>query len=162
MLVQLLCWLLHCEYTSFHYFGGENTYILLIISNNKPQIFWWMVYQLCNPSRQKCEGEGGLGNFGLDLLIVVCMYCHSVTVCHPPLLSPCVSFASAHTLLSSSTYFPSGCGCQHTAQNSAWETQSKTGTDSPRCTDHSGGSEPLSADRSSCTSSLLCQFSGGL
>lgn len=123
--------------------GGKYIYIyiLLIISNNKQQLFWWMVYQLWNPSRQKCEGEGGLGNFGLDLLIVLlCMYCHSVPVCHPPLLSPCVSFASAHTLLSSSTYFPSGCGCQHTAQNSAWETQSKTGTDSPRCTDHSGGS----------------------
>lgn len=140
LFVQLLCWLLHVHMHPFATLGKHMYIYLIIIGNNKQQIFLWMVCQLCNLIRQKREGEGGRDNFGLSLLIVLCMYCHSVTVCHPPLLSPCVSFSSARTLLSSSTYFPSGCGCQHTAPNAAWETQSKTGTDSPCCTDHSGGS----------------------
>lgn len=118
----------------------ENIYIyifLWIISNNKQQTFLWMV---C-PLTQKCERGGGRGNFGLDLTRCTLHVLPFIYSLPPSLtLSPCVSSASAHFLLSSSTYFRTGCGCQHTAQNSAWETQSKTGTDSPRCTDHSEGS----------------------
>lgn len=78
-----------------------------------------------------------------------CMHYHSFTVCHPPLLCHSVSFLYSHILLSSSTYFlgGGGGGCRYTTRSSVWETQSKTGTDSPRCTDHSAGLHPLWSPR---------------
>lgn len=60
-------------------------------------------------------------------------------------LSLSISFPSSHIFLSSSTYFIGGGGCRCATRCSVWETQSKTGTDSSRCTDHSGGLHHLTS-----------------
>lgn len=61
-------------------------------------------------------------------------------------LSLSISFPSSHIFLSSSTYFiGGGGGCRYTTRSSVWETQSKTGTDPSRCTDHSGGLHHLTS-----------------
>lgn len=90
-----------------------------------------------------------------SILLVLHLHALSLIHCLPPslILSLSVSFPSSHILLSSSTYFRGDGGCRYTTWSSVWETQSKTGTDSPRCTDHSGGLHPLSSPL--CSSLIL-------
>lgn len=92
-----------------------------------------------------------------SILLALRLHALSLIHCLPPspTLSLSVSFPYSHILLSSSTYFlgGGGGGCRYTTRSSVWETQSKTGTDSPRCTDHSAGLHPLSSPR--CCSLIL-------
>lgn len=93
--------------------------------------------------------KGTQGGAVLELALLT-LHLHALSLIHclPPslILSLSVSFPSSHILLSSSTYFlGGGGGCRYTTRGSVWEIQSKTGTDSPRCTDHSGGLLPLSS-----------------
>lgn len=91
--------------------------------------------------------------------ILLALHLHALSLIHclppSPSLSLSVSFPYSHILLSSSTYFlgGGGGGCRYTTRSSVWETQSKTGTDSPRCTDHSAGLHSLSSPR--CCSLIL-------
>lgn len=90
-----------------------------------------------------------------SILLTLHLHALSLIHCLPPslILSLSVYFPSSHILLSSSTYFCGGGGCRSTTRSSVWETQSKTGTDSPRCTDHCGGLHPLSSPL--CSSLIL-------
>lgn len=92
-------------------------------------------------SRQADQGTRG-GAVSKSVLLTSHSHALSLTHCLTPssLFCHSVSSPSSHILLSSSTYFPGGGGCR-----SVWGTQSETGTDSPRCTDHSGGLHPLSS-----------------
>ena len=97
------------------------------------------------------SGQADQGTRGGAVLetVLLTLHLHAISVIHclPPslILSLSVSFSSSHILFSSSTYFLGGGGCRYTTRSSVWETQSKTGTDSPRCTDHSGGLRPFSS-----------------
>lgn len=85
--------------------------------------------------------DTGRGRVGVRLAhaVLACIITHSLSAFLSAVLSLPVSFPSSHILLSSSTYFLGGGGCRYTTRSSVWETQSGTGTDSSRCTDHSRG-----------------------
>lgn len=108
-------------------------------------------------------GQADQGTRGGAVLesVLLMLHLHALSLIHclPPslILSLSVSFPSSHIPLSSSTYFLGGGGCRYTAWGSAWETQSKSGTDSPRCTDHSGGLHPFSS-RLCCSLMLHLKF----
>lgn len=109
------------------------------------------------------SGQADQGTWGGAVLesVLLTPHSHALSLIHclPPslILSLSVSFPSSHILLSSSTYFLGGGGCRYTTHSSVWETQSKTGTDSPRCSDHSGGLRPFSSP-ASCSLILHLKF----
>lgn len=116
------------------------------------------------------SGQADQGTRGGAVLesVPLTLHLHALSLIHclPPslILSLSVSFPSSHILLSSSTYFLGGGGCRYTTRSSVWETQSKTGTDSPRCTDHSGGlhsfSSPLHCSLTLHLKFVLCLCRG--
>lgn len=85
------------------------------------------------------KGHGEGQSWSRSCSSCTCMHYHSFAVCYPPLfchslslfLPPTFSFHPRPTFL-----VVVGVAIRHGAH---WETQSKTGTDSPRCIDHSGG-----------------------
>lgn len=117
--------------------------------------------RMAERSGQTDQGTTQAGAALESILLALHLHALSLIHCLPPspTLSLSVSFPYSHILLSSSTYFlgGGGGGCRYTTRSSVWGTQSKTGTDSPRCTDHSAGLHPLSSLRS-CSLILHLKF----
>lgn len=144
-----------CQVSSFHWCDREadrNVDCFAFFPEGDERMAEW--------SGQADQGTRG-GVVLESVLLTLHFHALSLIHCLPPslFLSLSVSFPSSHILLSSSTYFLGDGGCRYMTRSSVWETQSKTGTDSPRCSDHSGGlhssSSPLCC-YSLCTSSLFC------